>query len=63
MQQPAELVVARHAALAVAEDVHRRQVEMLAVVARQVLQVPRVVVQRHRARMTTCRTSRTGRAS
>ena len=34
VQQPAELVVARHAALAVAQDVDRRQIEMLAVVSR-----------------------------
>ena len=63
VQQAAELVVARHAALTVAKDVHRRQVEVLAIVAREVLQRPRVVVQRHRTRMSTCRTSRTGPTS
>ena len=38
-EQPPELVVAGHAALAIAEDVHRRQVQPLAVVAGQVLEV------------------------
>ena len=51
VQQPPELVVARHAALAVAQDVDRRQIEMLPVVTRQVLQMARVVVQRDGARM------------
>ena len=50
-EQPPELVVAGHAALAIADDVHRRQVEPLAVVAGQVLQRARVVVQRDRAGM------------
>ena len=51
VQEPAELVVAGHAALPIAEDVHGGQVEMLAVVARQVLQMLRVVVQRDGARV------------
>ena len=45
MQQPAEAVVARHAAFAVAEDVHGGEVEALAVVLHQVLQRLRIVVQ------------------
>ena len=51
MHQAAELVVAGYAALAVPEDVDRRQVQVLAVVPRQVLEVPRIVVQRDRTRV------------
>ena len=51
VQQAAEAVVARHAALAVAEDVDGAEVELLAVVLDQVLQELRVVVQPDGARM------------
>ena len=51
VNQPAELVVARHAAFAVAQDLDGREIEAFAVVARQVLQVLRIVVQAHRARV------------
>ena len=52
VEQAPELVVARHAALAVAQDVHRGEVEALAGgVLVQVLQVLREVVQPQRAGM------------
>ena len=51
VQQPAELVVARHAALADAQDVDRREVDERAVGAVEVLQEAREVVQRDRARV------------
>ena len=42
--QPAEFVVSGNAPLAIAVDVHHREIEMLAVVERDVLQMSRVVV-------------------
>jgi hypothetical protein len=51
VQQPEELVVARHAALTIAKDVDRAQVELLTIVPDQVLQRLRVVVQADGARM------------
>ena len=51
VQQPSELVVARHAALAIAQDVDGGEVEPIAVVLHQVLQRTRIVVQPHRARI------------
>ena len=51
VQQPAELVVARHAALARAQDVDRGEVDERSVGPVEVLEEARVVVQRDRARM------------
>ena len=51
VEEATELVVARHAALAIAQDVHGRDVELLAVVLDQVLEMPRIVVQPQRARV------------
>ena len=51
VQQPPELVVARHAALAHAQDVDRGEVDEVAVGAVEVLEEARVVVQRDRARV------------
>ena len=51
VQEPAELVVARHAALADAQDVDRGEVDERAVGLVEVLQEAREVVQRDRARV------------
>ena len=51
VQEPPELVVARHAALTHAQHVDRRQVDERAVGLVEVLQVLREVVQRDRARV------------
>ena len=51
MEQPPELVVARHAPLARAHDVDGGQVEHLAVGAVEVLQAARVVVEGDRSRV------------
>ena len=46
VQEPAELVVAGHAAFPISEDVYGGQVEMFSVIATEILQMLRVVVQR-----------------
>jgi hypothetical protein len=51
MQQPAELVVARHAELSRAQDVNGGEVHVLAVGVHEVLQVAREVVELDGARM------------
>ena len=51
VKRPPELVVAWYPALSISEDVDRREIEVLAVVAPQVLQVPGIVVERDGARM------------